>query len=179
MEKHLLEEKKHSENIYLTQFHEMVMLMYESLETLIRLDHQLNTLQPVHNGRLRIQWSSYPSLEGHYTGERYPRFVQWNKNFALGLWRAKKIPIARVLQFQHRSRDFKAHAVKVRELLVNMRELMLIYRQARKTLAQLRGPSSKWIHIQQTRIEKMHLLCTPEHQEQSSLKDMIANRLKA
>ena len=163
MENHLLEEKKQSANAYSVQFNDMVKLMYESLETLIRLDHQLNALQPVHNGRLRIQWSSYPALEGHYTGERYPRFVQWNKNCVLGIWRAKKIPISRVLQFQHRSRDFKTHAVKVRELLVNMRELILIYRQARKTLAQLRGPSFKWIHVHKNRIEKMNLLCTPEH----------------
>jgi hypothetical protein len=161
----LLEESKHSEATYLTKFHEMVKLMYESLEKLIRLDQQLNSLQPVHNGRLRIQWNSYQANEVHFAGERYPRFVQWNRNFNLGIWRAKKVPIARVLKFQHKARAFKSNADKARELLVNMRELILIYRQARKTLAQLRGPSSHWVNTNKKRLQKMQVLCVPLYQD--------------
>jgi len=160
----LREESQHSEAAYLIKFNEMVKLMYDSLEMLIRLDQQLNTLQPVHNGRLRIQWHTYKADELHFTGERYPMFVQWNRNFTLGFWRSKRVPLTRVLKFQHKTRGFMVHADKARELLINMRELILMYRQARKTLAQLRGPSSQWVNTNKNRLQKMQALCAPVHQ---------------
>ena len=146
MDKHLSEERLLSVETYSTKLQALVTLMYECLESLIKIDQQLNTWQPVHSGRIRIQWFAYPKDEHHFTGERYPLFVQWRKNFDIGLWRARRIPMARVLTFQHKTKEFKPHAANVHEALIQMRELILIYRQARKTLGQLRGPYPKWAH---------------------------------
>ncbi len=144
MNNHLSEERLASVETYSTKLHALVTLMYECLELLIHLDQELNKSQPVHTGRIRIQWFAYPKDEHHFAGERYPLFVQWRRNFAMGLWRARRIPMARVLTFQHKTNEFKAHAREVHGMLIQMRELILIYRQARKTLGQLRGPYPKW-----------------------------------
>ena len=144
MDHHLDEERLVSLETYSNRLQVLVTLMYECLETLIELDQQLNNWQPVHTGRIRIQWFAYPKDEQHFTGERHPLFVQWRRNFAMGLWRARRIPMARLLIFQHKTKAFKAHASQVHGVLIQMRELILIYRQARKTLGQLRGPSPKW-----------------------------------
>jgi hypothetical protein len=138
---YLSEERACSEKIYSAMLHAWVELMYASLEKLILLDSQLNDFQPIHSGRLRIQWFAYKPKEWQFKGERYPLFVQWRRNFAIGLWRSQRIPIASVLRHQHKTKAFKAHAVEVRELLSQMRELILIYRKSRKTLRLLQSPS--------------------------------------
>jgi hypothetical protein len=141
MMNYLSEERACSEKIYSAMLNAWVELMYESLEKLILLDSQLNDFQPIHSGRLRIQWFAYKPKECQFKGERYPLFVQWKRNFAIGLWRSERIPIASVLRYQHKTKAFKPHALEVRELLSQMRELILIYRKSRKTLRLLQAPS--------------------------------------
>lgn len=156
MGKTLSDERASSEQCYNAKLQAMIHLMYESLERLIELDAQLNTLQPIHSGRLRIQWLSYPSDECQFEGERYPAFVQWRRNFAIALWRAKKLSLSKVLKHQHKSGAFSPHAHSVRTLLIHMRELILTYRQARKTLRQLQGPSLHWIHKRTLLLQEVH-----------------------
>jgi len=142
----LLEERARSEEIYSAKLQSWLELLYASLEKLIELDIQLNELQPIHSGRLRIQWFAYRPKEWQFKGERYPLFVQWQKNFAIELWRAKRVPIASILRYQHKTKAFKPHVKEVKTLLTQMRELVLIYRQARKTLRLLKEPSLQRIN---------------------------------
>ena len=134
-----MEERLRSEQIYTEKLQFWVGLMYASLEQLIELDIQLNALQPIHSGRLRIQWFAYNAKEWQFSGERYPLFVQWRRNFVIGLWRAQRVPLATVLKYQCKTKEFKPHALEVKKLLSQMRELILSYRQARKTLRLLQG----------------------------------------
>ena len=154
----LLEERSRSEGIYKTQLSAMIDVLYASLEGLIEMDQRLNALQPIHSGRLRLQWFAYRPKEWHFEGERYPLFVQWRRNFAIGIWRAKRVPISKLLKHQHKSRAFKANAFQVQSLLSQMREMVHLYRQARKSLGQLQGTNSQWMLKQATKLKNTQTL---------------------
>ncbi len=154
----LLEERSRSEGIYKARLIAMIDVFYTSLERLIEMDQKLNALQPIHSGRLRLQWFAYPPHEWHFEGERFPLFVQWRRNFAIGIWRAQRVPISKLLKHQHKSKAFKANAAQVKGLLSQMREMVLIYRQARKLLGQLQGTNAQWMSKQATKLKEPQAL---------------------
>jgi len=122
-------------------------LLFDCLEEIIKFDKALNESQPIHSGRIRVMWFASPSSDQTFPGERTPMMVQWRRNFRTGKWRAQRIPLARLLKYQHQSKAFAQESKRVKFLLTSLRTLLIMRRVIKKSLVQQPNISRHWIPL--------------------------------
>lgn len=111
-------------------------------QTLNELDVMLDRLQPAHSGRIRLQWESRGKSRG-YTGEKVPCPVVWSRHKLLGVWRAKRVPLAALSNRAKTSGEFEGNAHLVRAVLADLQTLLLLHRSVRGRFARFDGDWSK------------------------------------
>ena len=130
-------------------------LLFDCLEEIIQFDKALNDAQPIHSGRIRVMWFASPLSDQSFPGERTPMMVQWTRNFKTGKWRALRVPLARLLKYQHQSKDFAQNRIRVRFFLTSLRTLLLMRRVIKKSLVQQPNISRHWVPTAQKNLLRL------------------------
>jgi hypothetical protein len=138
-------------------------LLFDCLEEIIKFDKVLNEAQPIHSGRIRVMWFKSPSSDQSFPGERTPMMVQWTRNFHTGKWRALRVPLSRLLKYQHQSKSFAQNRKRVRFLLSSLRTLLLMRQVIKKSLVIQPNISRHWVPLAQNNLTQLHQNLT--HQE--------------